>query len=96
MSVRKRINKETDVPSKSFAMSKINFIIIGVAVVMIITGFLLMTGPATTFEGGFEPDIFSARRIKVAPLVCFIGFLVMIVGILIPDKEQRQARRAKK
>lgn len=96
MSVRKRINKETDVPSKSFAMSKINFIIIGVAVVMIITGFLLMTGPATTLEGGFEPDIFSVRRIKVAPLVCFIGFLVMIVGILFPDKEQRQARRAKK
>lgn len=95
MSVRKQTNKEINMPSKNFALSKINFIIIGVAVVMIITGFLLMTGPATTFEGGFEPDIFSVRRIKVAPLVCFIGFLVMIVGILFPDKGQRQAKRAK-
>lgn len=96
MSLRKQTNRETDNSPRSFALSKINFIIIGVAVVMIITGFLLMTGPATTLEGGFEPDIFSPRRIKVAPLVCLIGFLVMIVGILFPDKNQRQRRRAEK
>ena len=79
---------------RNFALSKINFIIIGVAVLMIIVGFLLMTGPATTLEGGFEPDIFSARRIKVAPMICFIGFMVMIVGILFPDKKQRQSNKA--
>ena len=30
----------------------------------------------------FEPDIFSVRRIKVAPFVCFVGFIFMIYGIL--------------
>ncbi len=89
MSVKKQINKETEMQPKNFALSKMNFIIIGVAVVIIITGFVLMTGPSTTLEGGFEPDIFSARRIKVAPLTCFIGFLVMIVGILFPDKKTK-------
>ncbi|NLZ95200.1 MAG: DUF3098 domain-containing protein [Bacteroidales bacterium] len=79
---------------KHFAMSKVNFIIIGVSVLIIIIGFLLMTGPATTAEGGFEPDIFSPRRIKVAPLVCFIGFLLMIVGILFPDKNLKQENEA--
>lgn len=90
MAVKKQINKEPEIKPRNFALSKINFIIIGVATLLIIVGFLLMTGPATTLEGGFEPDIFSARRIKVAPLVCFIGFLVMIVGILYPDKNRRQ------
>lgn len=91
MSAKKQTNKKTNtMMTRSFALSKINFIIIGVAVLIIITGFLLMTGPGTTVEGGFEPDIFSARRIKVAPLVCFIGFLLMIVGILFPDKKLKQ------
>jgi len=39
-------------------------------------------------ENGFEPDIFSARRIKVAPMVCLAGFGLMIVGILYPAKEK--------
>ena len=89
-SVRKEINKETEMQPRNFALSKINFIIMGVAVLIIIIGFLLMTGPATTLEGGFEPDIFSPRRIKVAPLTCFFGFLLMIVGILYPDKKRRE------
>ncbi len=94
MSVKNRTNKETDIQPRNFALSKINFIIIGVAVLIIIIGFLLMTGPSTTLEGGFEPDIFSARRIKVAPLTCFFGFLLMIVGILFPDKKQRLRNKA--
>ena len=94
MAVKKQIIKEPEVQPKNFALSKINFIIMGVAVLIIIIGFALMTGPSTTMEGGFEPDIFSARRIKVAPLTCFIGFLIMIVGILYPDKNRKQSNKA--
>ena len=71
---------------KNFALGKINLIICAAAVVFIIAGFLLMTGSASTAEGGFQPDIFSARRIRVAPVVCLIGFVLMIVGILYPSK----------
>ncbi|HMM18307.1 DUF3098 domain-containing protein [Petrimonas sulfuriphila] len=74
---------------KNLAFHKINLIICGVAVLVIIAGFLLMSGPATTFDG-FEPDIFSARRIKVAPLVCLAGFVLMIVGILFPAKDRKK------
>ena len=69
--------KEIDMLPKNFALGKINYIIIAVAVVIIITGFLLMTGASTTVEGGFDPEIFSARRIKVAPATCFL-VLIMI------------------
>ncbi len=74
---------------KNLAFHKINLIICGVAVLIIIVGFLLMSGPATTFEG-FEPDIFSARRIKVAPIVSLFGFVLMIFGILYPAKGKKK------
>jgi uncharacterized membrane protein len=76
---------------KSIALSKTNLVICGIAVFLIIIGFLLMTGTATTFENGFDPDIFSARRIKLAPMVCLAGFVLMIVGILYPSKEKSSA-----
>ncbi len=75
---------------KNIALSKKNLFICAVAVVIIVIGFVLMTGPATTFENGFEPDIFSARRIKIAPVVCLIGFVLMIVGVLYPVKENKE------
>lgn len=66
---------------KNFAFDKKNFILLGIGMVIIIIGFLLMSGPGST-ETAFEPDIFSARRIKIAPAVCFFGFIFMIYGIL--------------
>ena len=62
-------------------MNKINYILIAVAVAAIIIGFVLMTGsPSTATE--YNPDIFSFRRITLAPIVCLIGFLLVIVGIM--------------
>lgn len=92
ISESKQSKKEIDMLPKNFALGKINFIIIAIAVVIITTGFLLMTGPGTTVEGGFEPDLFSARRIKVAPVTCFFGFLVMILGILYPNKRHKKEK----
>lgn len=67
-------------------MDKINYILIAVGVVIIIAGLLLMTGPSST-ETHFEPDIFSTRRVVVAPLVCFVGFVFMIFAIMFRGKK---------
>ncbi|WP_300729735.1 DUF3098 domain-containing protein [uncultured Bacteroides sp.] len=71
---------------KNFAFDKTNFILLAAGMIVIIIGFLLMSGPGST-ETTFEPDIFSARRIKVAPIVCFAGFIFMIYGILRKPKD---------
>lgn len=71
---------------QKFAFDKINFILLAVGMAIIIIGFLLMTGPAST-EVAFEPDIFSVRRIKVAPAVCFFGFIFMIYAVLRKPKD---------
>ena len=71
---------------EKFALDKINYILIAVGVIIIIAGLLLMTGPSST-ETHFEPDIFSTRRVVVAPLVCFVGFVFMIFAIIFRGKK---------
>ena len=66
---------------QKFAFEKVIFILLAVGMAIVIIGFLLMTGPSSS-ETVFEPDIFSARRIKVAPVVCLFGFLSMIYAVL--------------
>ena len=72
---------------ENFALDKMNFILIAVGVIVIIAGLLLMTGPSST-ETHFEPDIFSTRRVVVAPLVCFVGFVFMIFAIMFRPKDK--------
>ena len=66
---------------QKFAFDKTNFILLAIGMAVVIIGFILMTGPSST-ETVFEPDIFSVRRIKVAPVVCFFGLIFMIYAVL--------------
>lgn len=68
-----------------FAFGRLNYILLGIGVAAIILGFILMTGPSST-ETHFEPDIFSFRRIKLAPAISFLGFLFTIVAIMVKPK----------
>ena len=70
---------------KTLAFGKKNYILLGIGMAIIILGFILMSGPGST-ETHFEPDIFSVRRVKVAPAVCYSGFIFMIYGILCKPK----------
>ena len=76
------------------AFDRVNFILLAIGMVIIIIGFLLMAGPAST-ETHFEPDIFSVRRIKLAPAVCFFGFIFMIYGILHKAKSKKEIEENK-
>ncbi len=66
---------------RNFAFDKTNYILLAVGMAVIIIGFCLMAGSGSS-ETAFNPDIFSAQRIKVAPLVCLGGFLFMMYGIM--------------
>lgn len=70
-----------------FAFGKTNYTLLIIGAVAIILGFLLMAGPSST-ETHFEPDIFSFRRIKLAPAICFFGFIFVICAIMYKKKEK--------
>ena len=66
---------------RNLAFDRTNFILLAVCMAIVIVGFVLMSGPGST-EDGYNPDIFSARRIKVAPVVCLVGFVGMVYAII--------------
>lgn len=72
---------------RKFAFDKTNFILLAIGMLVVIVGFILMTGPSST-PTNFEPDIFSVRRIKVAPMVCLLGFVFMIYAVLRSPKDK--------
>ena len=66
---------------RDFAFDKMNFVMLAIGMAVVVIGFLLMSADGST-EHAFNPDIFSARRIKVAPLVCLAGFVFMIYAVV--------------
>jgi hypothetical protein len=86
--MKKNVKQETKgVPQKetNFALGKTNWLLIGVSLLLILVGFLLMTGAPSGVQ--FNADIFSTRRITVGPMIALFGFLFMIVAIMWPNKK---------
>lgn len=72
--------------NKKLTLGKLNLLLIAVGFVIIVLGFVLMTGSSTDVE--FNPDIFSTRRIVVGPMIAFFGFLFTIFAILYKPKSK--------
>ena len=80
---------------KDYAFGRMNFILLGIGMLVVIIGFLLMAGGSSSNEA-YNPDIFSARRIKVAPLVCLLGFVSMIYAVVHKPKDDGQTKIKRK
>lgn len=72
---------------RNFAFDRINFLLLVVGMLIVIIGFILMSGGNST-DTHFDPAIFSVRRIKVAPIVCLVGFVSMIYAIIRKPKDE--------
>ena len=66
---------------KNLAFDKVNYILLAVGMAVVVLGFILMSGGSSD-ETAYNPDIFSVRRIKVAPVVCLLGFVSMIFAVI--------------
>lgn len=67
---------------KGFGIAKGNYKIFLAGVVLIVLGYLLMMGGGSDDPNVFNPEIFSFRRITLAPLVCLAGFATIMVAIM--------------
>lgn len=59
-------------------MSHLAFALAGMLVIL---GFILMSGEGSD-SSAFRPEIFSAMRIRVAPMLCLAGYILVAVGIM--------------
>ncbi len=65
-----------------YALPKRNLQLLAVGFVIIIIGFCLMMGGGSEDGVTFNPEIFSTRRVVVAPMVALFGFFFEIFAIL--------------
>ncbi|MCF0202900.1 MAG: DUF3098 domain-containing protein [Bacteroidaceae bacterium] len=76
---------------RDLAFDKTNFIYLAIGMVVVIIGFILMSGGGST-EEAYDPEIFSTRRIVIAPAVCLIGFCSMIYAIIRKPKDTEKEK----
>jgi len=64
-----------------FLFEKVNYktLLIGIAVIAL--GFILMAGGGSDDPKVFNEDVFSFRRIRLAPTIVLIGFGITIYSI---------------
>ena len=74
---------------KDFAFDRVNLILLAIGMAIVVIGFLLMSGGGSTADQ-YNPEIFSALRIKVAPAVCFLGFISMIYAVMRKPKDNQK------
>ena len=71
-------NEEMDM---AFTATNYRLLLIGLAIVVV--GFILMSGGGNGDPNNFDAEeIFSPRRITVAPIVTLIGYLFVVYAIL--------------
>ncbi len=74
--------------------SKKNYLLMGASLLLILIGFILMSGGQSEDPTAFSPEIFSSRRIVVAPIICLAGFILMIYAILVKPTQAKKEEEA--
>lgn len=80
------IQKQED----SFALVRENYKLMIIGLVIIVIGFLLMVGGGSEDPNIFNYEVFSFRRITLAPLVALFGFLFIIYAIMKKPKTNEE------
>ena len=66
----------------NFALGRENYKLLAIGFAIIVAGFLLMLGGRSENPAEFSNDIFSFRRITLAPIVVLAGFVFEIWAIM--------------
>ena len=79
--------KEKKPSNKKLLFTKKNYLISCIGIILIIIGYLIMSGGGSDDPNIFNDEIYNFRRIKVAPLLIIIGLAIQVYAILISDKK---------
>lgn len=79
-------NNETQQQKQEFLFHGINYKILLIGIGVIALGFILMSGGGSNDPNVFNEDVFSFRRIRLAPTTVLIGFGITIYSIFKKSK----------
>lgn len=79
--------KKIESTKKEFIFGKRNYFFLLLSILLIGLGFIMMSGGGSPDPNTFNPEIFSFRRIRLAPTLVLIGFGVAAYSILTSPKK---------
>lgn len=79
-------SKEQNNSEMQLVFGKLNYILMGVGLVLLALGYILLAGGGSEDPNVFNPAMFDARRLYVAPILIVLGFVVEIVAIMYKKK----------
>ena len=74
--------------TNQFVFERKNYRFMMIGLFIIALGFILMTGGGSEDPNVFNPEIYSWRRIRLAPALILIGFGLQVYAILLNPKKQ--------
>lgn len=78
------VNSKTE---QRFLFGSLNYILFVVSALLIILGFVLMSGGGSKDPNVFNPAIFNSTRITIAPIMVLLGFIISVVAIMLKPKQ---------
>ncbi len=85
--MKKQIKKQTNKQTKLLFGRK-NYLFLLAGLFLIALGFILMSGGGSNDPQQWNDEIFNFRRIRLAPMLILLGFIVEVYAILLnPDKD---------
>ncbi len=83
--------KEKEANNIDLAFGKKNYILLISAILIVILGFILMIGGGSKDPNVFNgEELFSFRRITLAPIIVMIGYILGIYAIMFKEKETNE------
>ena len=77
-----------DMNKLTFPFQKANIIIILAGLVVLLIGYMLLSGGGSDDPNVFNADeLFSSRRITLAPIVIILGYITVGIGIMFRSKK---------
>ena len=79
------VKKETENKKAgySFVFGTLNYIIMGIGLVLLLVGYILLSGGGSDDPSVFNPAMFDSRRLVVAPITITLGLVLQIVAIMV-------------
>ena len=79
--------KEKKSTNKKLLIKKKNYLISSIGLILILVGFIIMSGGESNDPNIFNKEIYNFRRIRIAPLLVLLGLGIQVYAILFSSKK---------
>ena len=88
--VNKNVKNNDSKGNRAPLFRTMNYILMGVGLVLLIVGYLCLRGGAVEDPNIFDGEIFNNTRLVVAPILMFLGLATEIVAIMWHPRAKKQ------